>query len=216
MFILVVIGLIVITPVQITLHYRRAGEEDHLLVELSAWFRLIRRTYEIPAMNVERAGRMPELVAKMRTFQQGKVKKESVNDITGRQVKKWSDLYQELLKRVHDLRPLAKALCKRVRCTRLEWHTQMGTGHADETGALTGIVWGVKSVIVGTFSHMVTLRAIPRLSVQPVWNESVLHTEVNVHLRIYLGHLLHSGLKLLFRMRRGKWLPKWQTTPSQA
>ena len=73
---------------------------------------------------------------------------------------------------------------------RLEWHTLMGTGQAGETGALTGIIWGVKSMIIGIMSHTFTLHAMPKMSVQPVWNQAIIQTRFQCVLHFYLGHLL--------------------------
>lgn len=213
---LVLLAVIAITPVQVLIHYSRVGDNDHLLLEFSAWFRLIRRAYEIPVLNLEKSGKMPEVVAKVETVQQGKLAHETVKDFTQKQAKKWFQRTKEVLEMVHDLRPLMKEFFRQVRCTRLEWHTEMGTGQADETGALTGLIWGIKSMIIGTFSNMIALRTLPRLSVQPVWNQSLLHTQLDVKLRFYLGHLLLTGLRIFFRMKNKKRLLKWETTPTHA
>ncbi|TGU50333.1 DUF2953 domain-containing protein, partial [Mesorhizobium sp. M00.F.Ca.ET.186.01.1.1] len=93
-----------------------------------------------------------------------------------RQVKRWFHNYRELVDRVRDLLPLIRDLCKQIHCTKLEWHTLLGTGQAAETGAITGVIWGVKSLIVGVLSHSISLRTMPALSVQPVWNDAVIQT----------------------------------------
>lgn len=208
--------LVAITPVQLSAYYGRVGENDHVVVEVSAWFRLIRRKYEIPVLALDMLKQGPEVVAKVETVKQGKQTKESVRDITRRQIKKWYDLYHELLELVRDLRPVVQDFCKKVRCTRLEWHTAMGTGQADETGALTGMIWGMKSMIVGVFTHTISLRTMPRLSVQAVWNQSLLRTQLQLNLRFYLGHVLLAGLKVLYRLWQGKIIRKWHAAPTEA
>jgi len=207
--------LLFVTPVQITLFYGRSGENDHVVIELSAWYRLIRRKYEIPMVFVKQSEAGPELVAKVETVQQKNKTKEKLKDITRKQVNKWYHNYRELLDKVHDLQPMFKQLFRRIRCTRLEWHTLMGTGQAPETGALTGIVWGIKSMLVGIISHSFSMRAIPSLSVEPVWNQALLRTQFHCVLHLMLGHALVVAAKMYFRMRKGSWR-KWRTAPSEA
>jgi hypothetical protein len=208
--------LILFTPITISLFYGRIGENDHVAVEITAWFRLIRWKYELPIVKLTNSRIGPELVAKVdkaRTRTQGS--KEEVKDVTGRQLKQWRRAMQDFLERVEDLKPVLKRMLKRIKCTRLEWHTSLGLGGAAETGALTGVAWGVKSALIGVFSHAVTLRTVPRLSVQPHWNRQIIRTQIRCNLHFWLGHAVIAGIRILFRLRKGR-EPKWQTTPSGA
>jgi len=214
--VLLLLAVLAVTPVRIHVHYGRAGENDLMAVELSVWFRLFRRKFEIPFLNLKGSEEGPKVVARTKTVQQGKVANEEIQEVTRRKAKKWYEGYRKLLEHVHNLRPLLKDFCRKVRCTRLEWHTVMGTGQADETGALSGIVWGIKSMIVGVVSHSFSLRAMPRLSVQPVWNESILRTQLEIQFRFYLGHLILTVLKGVYRLWRGRQGEKWQAAPKEA
>ena len=214
--ILLLLGVLAVTPVRIFVHYGRGGENDSVVVELSAWFRLFRRKFEIPFLSLEASVEGPKVVARTETVKQGNLAKEEIQDVTRRKVKKWYDKFHELLLQVHNLRSLVRHFCKKVRCTRLEWHTVMGTGHADETGALSGIVWGIKSMIIGVLSHSVSLRTMPRLSVQPVWNETILRTQLEIQFRFYLGHAIAAGLKGVYRYWRNKIGVKWHAAPKEA
>lgn len=212
---MVLILIVIVTPVQITLFYGRIGDNDHLVLEISAWFRWIRRKYEIPVLAFTQTEKGPELVYKMETVQQEKLTNEKVDDVTHKQVETWYKRYKKWLRRVLDFQPIFKRFLKTVRCTRLEWHTAMGTGQADETGALSGMIWGVKSMIVGVATHTLSFRTIPRMSVQPVWNQPVLRTQLDGVFRLYLGHVLIVGIKVLLRLRREKGR-KWRTAATEA
>jgi Protein of unknown function (DUF2953) len=209
------IGIIIVTPVQITLFYGRIGENDHLVLEISAWFRLIRRKYEFPILDFNRTEKGPELVYVVEKVTQKKLTSEEVGDLTHKQVEIWYVRYEKWLRRILDLHPVIKQFLKRVRCTQLEWHTAMGTGQADETGAMSGMIWSVKSMLVGVASHTLSFRTIPRMSVQPVWNQTYLRTQLQGSFRLYLGHLLLTGIKVLLRLRR-KRMRKWWAAPTEA
>ncbi|WP_429844015.1 DUF2953 domain-containing protein [Brevibacillus sp. FIR094] len=206
--------LLAITPIQLTCFYSREGDNDQLDITIAAWG-IIRRKYEIPILLLKMTEGGPELVAEVETIQQGFKIRDRVKDFTRKQVKRWYHNYRDLLERVRDLLPMLKDLSNQIRCTKFEWHTWMGTGQAAETGALTGLIWGVKSIIVGIFSHSVSLRTMPAMSVHPVWNQSLLHTKVHIVLKFYFGHFFYYGLKVVLRIRSSK-LQKWQTTPTRA
>ncbi|MGG1659317.1 DUF2953 domain-containing protein [Brevibacillus sp. NRS-1366] len=213
--VLVLLILLMITPIQATFDYNRSEENDHLVLTLVAWFGLIRRKYEIPILFLKETEGGPQVVAKVETIQRGNKVKDKVQDFTRKQVKKWYHNYREILEKVRDLQPLFNQLCRHIRCTNLEWHTLMGTGQASDTGALTGIIWGVKSMLIGFVSHTITLHAIPRMSVQPVWNQAIIQTQFRCVLHFYLGYVLITVVKMVLRLRKGR-QRKWQTTPSGA
>jgi hypothetical protein len=208
--------LILITPISISLFYGRIGENDHVAVEVTAWFRLIRWKYELPIVKLTTSRNGPELVARVvKTGARTQGNQEEVKDVTGREIQKWRRAMQDFLERVENLQPVLKQMMKRIRCTRLEWHTSLGLGGAAETGALIGVAWGVKSALIGVFSHGVSLRTVPRLSVQPHWNRQIIRTQIRCDLHFWLGHALIAGLRILFRLRKDR-EPKWQTTTSGA
>ncbi|QRG66089.1 DUF2953 domain-containing protein [Brevibacillus choshinensis] len=213
--VIVLVILAFLTPVQISLFYGRIGENDHVVIEVAAWFRLIRRKYEIPMVFLKQSEAGPELVAKVETVQQKSKTKEKIQDLTRKQAHKWYHNYREYLDKIHDFQPMFKELFKHFRCTKLEWHTVMGTGQASETGALTGVVWGVKSILIGVISHAVSLRAIPRMSVQPIWNQAMIRTNFDCVLHFMLGHVIVVTVKMYLRLRKRR-VSKWGTAPSEA
>lgn len=212
---LALVAIIAVTPIRIAIAYNRVGENDHLVVEISAWFRLIRRKYELPVLLLKQTQEGTELKAKVEKVSGQSVMDESIQDVTSRQVKQWKNKYQDLLKRVHDLQPVVRAFVRQIRCSRLEWHTVLGTGEAAETGTLLGLAWGVKSMLVSVFSGAVSLRSIPRLSVQPVWNQAVIRTQFRCVLHVWLGHVLLAGIRLLLCWQIGR-RREWKTAPTEA
>lgn len=207
---LLLLLIIAITPLRIVISYGRVGGNDRLTLEVSAWFRLIRIAYELPVVQLAAGQKGPELVAKVE-------KKESASrkGINLEKLNKWRRNYRQLLERVHDLLPIVKRMMRRVQCPEIEWHTTLGLGEAAGTGALTGLVWGVKSMVIAFFSHQISLRTIPRISVQPVWNNQIIRTQFRCILTFRLGHAMVAGVRILLKLRKGR-AQKWQTTPSRA
>ncbi|RNB87830.1 DUF2953 domain-containing protein [Brevibacillus fluminis] len=208
MLALVIIGVIVLivvllclTTLRIFLTYGRVGENDHLVMEITAWRKLFYYKYEIPLLKMVNGDDGVELSAHVE-----KAGEQSFNEdkkkLTPPKVKRWYENYQVLLHDIRDFQPLFKQFLKQIRCDKFEWHTRLGLGDAGATGSLTGLAWGIKSSIITVISQYVLLRSIPKLSVQPVWNDQVVQTQFRCILHFRLYHVFVAGFKLLVKLRK--------------
>ncbi|UFJ41621.1 DUF2953 domain-containing protein [Brevibacillus humidisoli] len=211
--ILLLLLIIVVTPLKIVLAYRRKSANDYLTIEVSAWFHLIRYKYEIPVLKLLAGKTGAEMSVNMERESRRK-RTEKRKKISPADIKQKVQKYKQFQQRVIDLRKTIKKMMRHVRCEEIEWHTRLGFGEAASTDALTGLVWGIKSAIVTCFSHYITMRTVPRLSVQPVWNGEQIQTQFRCILRFRLGHALVAGIRILLKLRRRR-EQKWQTTPSR-
>lgn len=205
-------AIILLTRIRVLISYERIHEEDHCVVEVTTWFRIIRFKYEIPVIKL-----LADRVKINKQVETGMQKDDHTEEtaITDETVKKWSDRFQELVEHVHNLYPTLRDFLKHLQCKEITWHTSLGIGDAAATGTLTGIIWSVKSMIVATLTGYVTLRAIPRMSVQPEWNAVGIQTRFRCILTFRIGHALVAGTRILLKLRKGR-EQKWQTTPSRA
>lgn len=213
---IVLLLLLVIASTQVTVNivYNRKGKYDHLSLEFFAWFRLIKIKYELPQIKLQTEGIEPHLVGtvtKKLPTKHTKTKKK----ITLEKIKRWKRKYERILKRVGNLKPIMVNMLRHVYCEHLEWHTILGAGEANTTGTLTGLVWGLKNVFIGAICQYVTLRTVPRTSIQPVWNEAKVQTEVRCILRFRVGYAIVAGVRILLNLRKGR-EQIWQNTPSKA
>ena len=120
-----------------------------------------------------------------------------------------------LLKRVHNLLPIIKRFLKTIRLENLQWKTAIGTADAAETGVLTGIVWGIKSSIVGFISTNLTVRKIPQIHVHPLFQQKKIKTEIRCMIRFRIGNAILAGIRLLLNLRKRRDV-KWQSTQYRA
>ncbi|NGQ95306.1 DUF2953 domain-containing protein [Brevibacillus sp. SYP-B805] len=202
------------TPLRIVIVYGRVGENDRLHVEVTAWFRLLRFRYELPmiALRTDREG--PKLLVRLKKTGPKGADGEK-RDLETPELKNAYRRFQDVLERFHDLQPVMQRMMQHIRCEQLEWQTTIGIGEAAATGALTGIAWGIKSMIVSMIAHYLTMRTIPRVSVQPEWNSLIVRTRFRCSLRFMLGHAMIAGVRLLVRYRK-KRRPGWAATPTGA
>lgn len=93
-------------------------------------------------------------------------------------------------------RKLFRAMPK-VRCDKLEWHTRIGLDNAATTAVATGMIWGLKSPIIGFLMHKMKLRftTTPQCYVTPRYNEFHFTTHLACNLKIRLASLLATILR---------------------
>jgi hypothetical protein len=102
-----------------------------------------------------------------------------------------------------------------VYCRQIEWNTVLGAGDAAATGVLTGLVYGVKSVIISVFSHYLTMYTVPRISVQPLWDTKAVRTRFSCRLQFRVVFAAAAGVRILLKIRKGR-QRKWQAAPTRA
>lgn len=203
--------LFAITPVRIVLMYERHHERDHIVIEVTIWYR-IRLKYEIPMIKL--------MSSQVKVKQQKETSlnpedSKSERTITKDKLEWFQYQWKIFLSHIHDFYPTLQKFLKHIRCKELTWHTSMGIGDAAATGTITGLIWSIKSIILATMTNYITLQTFPRLSVQPVWNQTVIHTKFRCILTLTLGHAIVTGIRILLKLRKGR-ERKWQTTPSRA
>lgn len=208
--IIVVFVCLWLTTVRIEVQYHRTGENDRIFLVFSAWYQLIRYPLEIPVMKVKASEEGAKLVAKVEN--EGAEHSESDKSIDATDMKRVFNKYRELVDKIHDFQPILRNFTRHVFCERLEWSTVLGIGEAAGTGTLTGLVYSIKSMIVGMFSHYISLRTIPRISVNPAWNNTIIRTQFHCILRFRVGHAIWAGIRLLWKTWKGR-ERKWQSTP---
>jgi len=211
---LLLLALLFFTPLKIKITYNREGANDGLQINVSAWFGLIRYKVKVPKLKLDGSPQGPQLSAELRQNLPGDLRQKE-GGVTSGMMKEGFAQMMDLLERVHGVRPVIRDMLRHVRIDHLEWHTAIGLGEAAETGALTGVSWSVKGMLLGALSHYVALRTSPRISVAPVWNDKCIRTRFHCILRFMLGYAMIAGIRILLKLRKGR-EQKWQTTPSRA
>lgn len=206
--------LLYFTPLRISIFYGRMENNDQLVVKVSAWGVELKKI-DMPVIELETSPAGSHLEVKVEHQKKHSLVKEAAHQITGEEAKRFGQISKKWMERIQDPKPVLRDMMKQIRCSNLEWHTTLGLGDAAATGTLSGLAYGIKSVIISVLSHHIRLRTMPRFSVQPVWNGTVVRTQLSCTLHFRLGHALVAAVRLLLRIRKGR-EQKWQTTPSEA
>lgn len=205
--------IIFFTTLQISIHFKRNGKDDKVKTNVKAWFGLIDIRTEVPMIDFSEdlSGTESQLNIESpnETIDKTKFKVKPF------EIMQLNQRIYHWIKKIHDLHKIAKKFLKTVRLDKLEWHSAIGTGDAAQTGVLSGMGWGVKSSLIGLISSHVTLRALPRIHVQPLFQEKRVETELKCMIRFRIGHAILAGIRILLNLRKRR-DDKWQNTQFKA
>ncbi|GIO03925.1 DUF2953 domain-containing protein [Brevibacillus laterosporus] len=213
LFLLLII--IMITPIKIFLHYHRKQEHDVLTIHIRVW-KLIKINYELPMINLTfNKNNQPEVVAKIKKKGDVVSNTESKKSFDTEDVDRWVHRVHELIERVQDLYPILCQALRHVYCEKLQWQTTIGVGDAAATGTLTGVILGIKNMLASMLSYYISLQEMPRISVEPMWNATIIRTELSCVLFFRVGHVIVALVRIVIKMKKGS-ARKWQITPYRA
>ena len=66
----------------------------------------------------------------------------------------------------------------KIKCTQLQWYTNFGIGDAPITAVTIGIIWGIKTNLLGFVFKHIDLQTIPHIQVNPQFNRMYFSTEL--------------------------------------
>lgn len=183
--------------------YYREGENDEVDLKVRALFGLVRLRYQVPTFELK-----PMLKGfRMDVSQSGAGLLNPTFDVSRREIETFVARARRLLSHMNDYRKWMTDSMRHVHVAELSWTTQFGLGDAADTGMAAGVVWSVKSAIVGVASQMMTLDARPNVRVDPLFGESKFRTDVVVVSKVRVHRSLAMGIMLMYRVlrRKGGW-----------
>ena len=202
------------TKLNIILYYFHNNDNDHLKVELKAWFGLIKYKMELPLIKID--DNSPTIVTKkektagsQESPEKTETKQYSADDL----LNSLQDT-KELLTHVISLHRIVRTFVKKISIKKFEWQTLVGVGDAAITGMLTGAIWAIKGSIIGLLSHYTKLKVEPNIMVIPQFQFAVSQTVISCMFQFRIGHAMVAGIKLIKYWKGGK--AKFKTKPLSA
>ncbi|WP_449537253.1 DUF2953 domain-containing protein [Ferdinandcohnia sp. Marseille-Q9671] len=208
LFIIFLILLIAITKLTVYVQANHSQNNNQIKIRFSIWFGLIRYTITIPNGKDDKdtsdIERKKETQTDRISKKKEKKKKHPIKDFLA-----YAHDSKVILNRVVDLIPIIKDFLKKVTITKFEWHSQIGTGDAAQTGIVTGVGWSIKGTIVGVISHYLNLKVHPDYSITPYFQHTVSETKLGCMFHFRIGQAMVAGIRLVKKWRGG--LPKFKS-----
>ncbi|WP_158299272.1 DUF2953 domain-containing protein [Paenibacillus antri] len=200
----VLIVVVLLSSVRVRLKYYREGENDEVDASLSALFGLVRLRYKVPTVELkpwlngirmkvapeETSGVLPEL------------------DFAREEIRRFVQRVRKLIAHMKNYKRFFADTLKHVHVVELRWDTRFGLTDAAETGMTGGVVWGLKSALLGVASRWMSFERLPSVTVTPVFNQPTFRTEIVIRTRMKVFRIIAIGAMLVYRVlkRRGGWI----------
>ena len=199
--IVALVVMLSLLKIRVKIDYRHDKKTDRLTIYVSTVAGLIRfkRTFSILEFDVDdRNVRIEETTTHSFSEKQNQKKRQITQD----QLKSGQQKGQRLKTNIVGLYQIITAFLSHVHCERLTWHSIVGTGDAAETGVLTGLLWSLKSVILGWGSQFVNMKTPSNFLVTPDFNHLRLETHFTCILKFRLGHDIFAGVRILVHTKK--------------
>lgn len=206
-FLILAISLIILSEVKVHILLKKQEKNDFIVVNLWFLYNLIHIRKEIPLVLAKsfEEGIMYESNTSVNKTKKTDEKKER---ITPRKAVKWRKQTKKFLSEIHNFYAIIKVFLKHVKIDLFKWESKIGTGDAMVTGILNGLLWGVKGSIIGLISKYFRMTEKPIFSVVPEYNKVLYHSMFECILRFKVGHVIVTGIRILFKLTKGggkKW-----------
>lgn len=190
-------ALIAFSRLTLRLNYNRQGSDDRLFVEVVALWGLLRYGLTIPVLMVDPA---IEGAPGVKITIAGEEGLNARGYFAGLAV--ICRLLQRLGVFCSRYRQAIDYLWRRSRVTSFEWHTILGTGEPATTGAVCGLLWGIKGFVLGRVNPL--RQTSGSISLKPDFRSPTFGTVVNLTASLQVRHFLMAGLSFFVALKRSE------------
>ncbi|AIQ13553.1 DUF2953 domain-containing protein [Paenibacillus durus] len=212
--VLLLAGSILLLSSRIHIHFslNRTGQDDRIVLDITALFGLVKLHYSLPALAFEGFKRGLHVKLEETGIAPARSSNKEETDIDKDDVIEWMEYGKKALRATQGLKRWTADTLSHLQITKLDWSTNFSLGDAAGTATAAGALWGLKWSLIGWASQWVKLLHRPRLFVVPVFDDDVkFSTEVDCAGRISAGHALFAGFRLLVRaMQADEGIRQWK------
>ncbi|RFU66222.1 DUF2953 domain-containing protein [Peribacillus glennii] len=194
-FFLALLVLLVFTRVKIIVHYHhQPPTPDDFCIKLRAWFGILRYTMNVP-MNkkTHNASKDQDMASK-------ESEKENAEGPGNSNLREYplNGLMDtdQFISKFYSYHRLCKAMFRKVKVRKFEWHSLAGTGDAFYTGMVAGGFLAVKGSIIGILDSYLHFKRQPAFSVTPDFARPVFYTSITCIFQVRIGEAILAAIKL--------------------
>lgn len=197
---LIIVLLISLSKIYIEVTYKRNDENDYVAVNVYALKKLISYTMQVPMVRiVEKSGEF-KLESTVRTaVSQEKtdpLRDEKMIKKTDQLVKKHPRKIKHTIQKFHHYTKkyckIIEKLLKLVVCEKLYWKTKFGSEDAALTGALVGLLWAFKTLLMNQLKRRIFSIGTLDIEVKPIFGSNQFEIDFQCIFSIRLGNVIKA------------------------
>src|SRR5690625_581575 len=116
---------------------------------------------------------------------------------------------------VKALLPEVRNMLSSIRLDQLEWMTNFGLKHADQTAIMTGLLYSLKGVISNFLITMMQNATRPKMTVTPIYVKPTYETEVKCIFSFKIGQIMRDMFRILIQYKKFKKVGKHERASNQ-
>ncbi|MGZ0041781.1 DUF2953 domain-containing protein [Paenibacillus ottowii] len=201
--VILIVLAILLSHIRLKLEIAKHDNDDRAHLEIRFLYGLIKMNYDIPALLI--TGLKKGILYRLDRHKNIHKTDASVDsgNIDTEKIKQFIHDIQVLLKGTKSLRRWMRHTLAHVTVSKMEWSTNISLADAAYTATSTGILWGLKTSLIGYTSSIVRMDCTPKVFVVPYWVDRLRFTTIlNCEAQISLGYLIFSMLILAYRIWR--------------
>ncbi|MEK5407174.1 DUF2953 domain-containing protein [Paenibacillus sp. FSL W8-0439] len=194
---------ILLSRIRLKLEIAKHDNDDRAHLEIRFLYGLIKMDYDIPAILI--TGLKKGLLYRLDRNKNIHKTDASVDsgNIDTEKIKQFIHDIRVLLKGTQSLQRWLRHTLAHVTVSKMEWSTNISLADAAYTATSTGMLWGLKTTLIGFASSIVRMECTPKVFVVPYWVDRLRFTTIlNCEAKISFGYLIFSMLRLSFRIWR--------------
>ncbi|WP_348771254.1 DUF2953 domain-containing protein [Priestia flexa] len=208
---LVLVFIVMVTKITVYIDLRHVKDNDYYRVTFMAWFKLIRYTYEIPVVKLQKESNTLLVEEKSRVGEN--TNKDKWKDYSVEDGLNFLEDGKQFLEHVVGFHTIFQKFLNRVAVKNLKWHTRVGLGDAALSAILVGVVWSAKSGVVHLLDRYMRLKNPPTMTVVPVFQQMWSETIFQCIISFRLGQAILVGLRLVKHWRK---IPRFYKPESES
>lgn len=185
---IILIGLVVFSKITVTLVYQQQEFNNHLTVQLSLFYGLVRLKKEISSLSLARDLKSVQVKDK-----KGERKEWTIED-TKKSMEKTKDFVREM----KNTFLFIKIFLNNVQIIKWEWITSFGVRDAYYTALLSGNLWTIKGGIEALLYQFCQVKKQPILEIRPQFSESTFSLYFEGIISVRIGH----AIKVAYRFKK--------------
>ncbi|MFM9279020.1 DUF2953 domain-containing protein [Paenibacillus jiagnxiensis] len=189
---------VLLSRIKIRAEVLKQANNDYARLQIHMLYGLVRFQYELPSVVIDRF-RKGILVRLDRYANLGEDRADKEDAVVDKsKIEELLSNYRLLLENTVFLKQWVNKTVAHLSLSHLKWATKLGVRDCSQTAVLTGVVWALKSSVVGWTTAHVRYDCIPALSVIPSWDErNYFSTNVVCSASISMGYVILSLFRLL-------------------
>jgi hypothetical protein len=208
--IILFITLIIFSKLHVKLFFSHTKDNVELSIKLRLWF--FRYTIKVPLVRIDKETNSIVVAHEEQAGKKEKEKEASSKQITPTDILNSFSDTQEILQHIVSFHKIVRRFLKKVSIHKLEWHTTFGIGDAAITGVLVGAGWAIKGSILGIISQYMMLKTTPRITITPLFLQTLSHTKLTCMISFRIGNAILAGLRIVKYWKGGR--PSVKNGPS--